>query len=73
MTNVRFLKISRGYRRTGRGYNKGIILAVIDDQFTIRLREKQGWSCSCGDTACAHPDAVADFVDPATLAAIECP
>lgn len=63
-------RCSRGYRRADRGYNKGIVHALVGPH-TVTLVERRGWLCSCPDDRCGHIDTVAGLIDPETLDAIE--
>jgi len=44
--------------------------ALVDD-FTVTASPGRGWSCSCDDLACTHPDAVAALIHPHILALLE--
>ncbi|MGI8711000.1 MAG: hypothetical protein ACR2LA_08425 [Acidimicrobiales bacterium] len=69
---IEFRKVSKGYRRQGKGRNKGLVLAIVDGTITVCCKEGIGWDCSCPDEACPHVDAVADLVALDVVEAIEC-
>ena len=41
------------------------------DGYLVTFVEGKGWSCSCLNEECEHPEAVAEVVHPDTLARIE--
>ena len=63
-------RVTNGWFQPGKGWRKGCIFATVDG-WDVAYLETKGWDCRCPDRDCDHIDAVADLIDPETLARIK--
>ncbi len=45
-----------------------VVVARVDDRWSVRWNPHMQWRCSCPDEDCGHVDAVADLLDPEVTA-----
>lgn len=75
MTGVQIRRLD-GWRKRYRPerrrwqWDRPHVMAQVDG-FRVSATTGIGWHCTCGNPDCEHVDAVADFIDPETLSAID--
>ena len=69
---VRLVNRRRRYKAEGKGstLDKAHVRGFVDG-YQVTATEGRGWSCSCLDDDCPHPDALAAVLHPDALAMLE--
>lgn len=71
---VQVVKVSsraRRHRPGGRSTIDKAYARAFVDGYTVTVTEGKGWSCSCPDDECSHPDAFAAVLHPDMLEVLE--
>ncbi|HEY0888672.1 MAG TPA: hypothetical protein VGE38_03555 [Nocardioides sp.] len=69
---LRLVNRRRRYKADGKSstLDKGYVRGFVDG-FLVTCTEGKGWTCSCLDDQCEHPDALAAVLHPDALAMLE--